>query len=894
MAHRLPVISAFCLLALLLGGTIDATEADSTTAGGIGEKPEVILAQRQTDPASNAAASVDDPWAGVEELIVVGNQNALLEGISATSVTAFDESELNAIGAADISDLADFTPNLDIRSTSASNPTFFIRGVGLSDFNANASGSVAVYRNGVPINSPATQLGLLYDVEGVTVLRGPQGSGQALNASAGKIQINARRPTGEFNGYARLSYGNYDAHDIEGAIEAPIVDDLLSARFAFRFSDREGYGTNRCAGLPPFSERTVKTSGSPDAGSLCGERFLARNPILGNSGISHVNPGMAKNTNDRNVWSARGILRYQPDIAEMDWSLIGSYLRRDETSVTGLALGTGGTAILPPVGVSGPSIRILGSQDNENYIDPDVVRLRDRLTTIAAEQVPKPVRQPGESLPAFRTRQRISNREILSIRDFALARQLARDLEPKAHEGDYNAVGPNRIETWSISTRGEAHFAGFDFETVVGGQKYERTNFVDADFTPNQLFENQTEDDAWQASGLLSVGREIAEDLDVEVGGQFLREVLDVDITNFTRAESTLSNTGREYKQDSRHYFVYGKFAYRFWEAFELAGGVRYNRSRIKFDFLLGTPSGQQFQQAEEDWSDPTGEIKLTYHFPSEASIFIKFARGWRGGKFNASANTLKALSSVEPESVDAWEVGSSTSWFNDRLAVIGSLFFYRYRNYQVFIVESDQGSPPELETVNAKKAQNYGGEFEVRASPVEALNLSVVFGWLESKFLDFQDDRLRRVEVSQNPSVTELIPVATDFTGNRLPSSPRFTVNLGADFTFDLGRFGRLTPRWDGIWTDDVFFDPTEGNGAEPDNVFLPHNSIGQRAYWLHNFRLTYSDAGNRFEIVGWVRNMTDELYKTYGFDASLVQKTTINFLGEPRTYGMEFKTSW
>ncbi len=35
------------------------------------------------------------------------------------------------------------------------------------------------------------------------------------------------------------------------------------------------------------------------------------------------------------------------------------------------------------------------------------------------------------------------------------------------------------------------------------------------------------------------------------------------------------------------------------------------------------------------------------------------------------------------------------------------------------------------------------------------------------------------------------------------------------------------------------------------------------------------------------YTRNLTDEAYKTFGFDASTFSQTSIYFVGEPRTYG-------
>jgi iron complex outermembrane receptor protein len=67
----------------------------------------------------------------------------------------------------------------------------------------------------------------------------------------------------------------------------------------------------------------------------------------------------------------------------------------------------------------------------------------------------------------------------------------------------------------------------------------------------------------------------------------------------------------------------------------------------------------------------------------------------------------------------------------------------------------------------------------------------------------------------------------------------------------------------------------------------FLPEDTIAQPAFWLHNVRLAYRPPSGRFEIAGWVRNLTDEVVKTFAFDGSTFNRTTIYFVGDPRTYG-------
>ena len=131
-------------------------------------------------------------------------------------------------------------------------------------------------------NLPAIQLKQLFDVEAVSILKGPQGSGAGRNASAGAIKVYTRKPTGEFGGFLRFDYGNFNSIDVEGAVEAPIVPDVLAARAAFSLKRRDGLVTNRCAGL------TDSTTSSPRSGqsSSGSSNRSPRRPMLSAGEIS--------------------------------------------------------------------------------------------------------------------------------------------------------------------------------------------------------------------------------------------------------------------------------------------------------------------------------------------------------------------------------------------------------------------------------------------------------------------------------------------------------------------------------------------------------------------------------------------------------------------------------
>ena len=125
--------------------------------------------------------------------------------------------------------------------------------------------------------------------------------------------------------------------------------------------------------------------------------------------------------------------------------------------------------------------------------------------------------------------------------------------------------------------------------------------------------------------------------------------------------------------------------------------------------------------------------------------------------------------------------------------------------------------------------------------------------------------------------------------SGNPLLNSPKFKVSITAEQTIPLGRLGSLTPRYDGVWTDVTYFDASKGRGI-PNSMnqqALPKNTTAQPAFWLHNFRLAWRPPVGQMEIAGWVRNLANESYKTFAFDGSTFNDTSIYFVGDPRTYG-------
>jgi outer membrane receptor protein involved in Fe transport len=908
---RLALLAGFGFVLAILPATRAAAEETEPIAAAEETEPEAVPAEPAEAPAP-AAKPKPAPRSGIEEIVVRGAESEAAKDFEAAdSVTGFGAEDLAALGVQDISDLASFTPNLEIVTAGATTPTFFIRGVGLNDFNSNSTGAVAIYQDDVAINAPALQLSTLFDVESVNVLRGPQGTGLARNASAGAIKIYSRKPTGEFGAFLRSDIGNFNSRDFEGAVEAPIYEDILGARLAFRFTERDGTMKNRCGNAPAMADRVpvpggndLITSGAlrTDAPwSLCGETVFgvsADNPL----GVSEIPTGLAPWVNDIGNWAARGTLLFQPTL-DMSWLINAHGSRRDEYTRLGQSIGTRGfycaDGDVTRCGLPGQASNVSrvngllgGSQGtfDPGYTPPEI---RNWLYRLAPCARPVPNRPDGTCLitnpnsPLFRP----GNLALFNDAKIEIANRLAEGLDSDPWAGDFDRTGPTTNDTWGGYLKGEIVLPwGMQLTTVTGYDTYDRLIDSDLDFSPEVLFEIETRDSGWQVAQSLQLQGQLGDEGSVrwDIGGWFLREQLEPTVA----VDLGGTPLSRNYTQDLWSTAGYASLAFDFWEDFTLDGGFRYNWEQKKLDYTLNSigcnalPEGGCLQLLNDTWQAPTGTVRLTYRFREDTQAFWKYTRGFKPGTYNATSSEISGVTVADPESIDAFETGLRGSWLDGRLGLDLSLFYYSYTDYQIFTAQQFASSPPEFVILNAPSAEVYGAEIDAVIRPWQGSFINVRFGWLESQFTDFVQIQ-QALQIDRGAQV--VINRELQNTGNPLLNSPRFKVSLTGEQTIPLGRFGSVTARYDGVWTDLTHYDATAGAGIpNAENLqFYPDDTISQPPYWVHNARLGYRPPGGRLEIAGWVRNITNEAYKTFAFDGSTFQQTSIYFVGDPRTYG-------
>lgn len=111
---------------------------------------------------------------------------------------------------------------------------FQIRGIGAVDHQALTPTAAAIYMDGVFLATNVQTGSLLYDLERIEVLKGPQGSLYGRNASSGAVNFLSARPTEETSGYLGWSYGRFDRLDATGAISGSLGGEF-TGRIAGRY-----------------------------------------------------------------------------------------------------------------------------------------------------------------------------------------------------------------------------------------------------------------------------------------------------------------------------------------------------------------------------------------------------------------------------------------------------------------------------------------------------------------------------------------------------------------------------------------------------------------------------------------------------------------------------------
>jgi iron complex outermembrane recepter protein len=258
----------------------------------------------------------------------------------------------------------------------------------------------------------------------------------------------------------------------------------------------------------------------------------------------------------------------------------------------------------------------------------------------------------------------------------------------------------------------------------------------------------------------------------------------------------------------------------------------------------------------KDEWDAWTPEAKLAYTFESGTMVYASASRGFKSGLVLVGSDNPP----VDPEFLDAYEIGMKTRLWDERVRLDLTGFYYDYEDLQVGVVQG-----PSVVTENAGEAEVKGIEFELHALLSESLTLNMSGAWVDSEYTEY---------TTADP---ELGGAPADLSGNQLSNSPEYSFNIGLTYDHQLGNGAAIGARLAAAWKDEIFFDSFNRPELKSDS------------YTIVDADVSYTTTDEKWLLGLYGRNLGDEDVPVSGsigsgfFGFPVNQRYTV-----PRTYGV------
>jgi outer membrane receptor protein involved in Fe transport len=246
----------------------------------------ITATAQQSDAADNSETRADEIVVTAQKRVERSQDVPI--AISVFSAKSLDEQKIESGG-----ELLRGTPNVSFSKSNFASYNFAIRGIGTKALSVTTDPAVAISFNSMPLIRNRLFEQEYFDVDRIEVLRGPQGTLYGRNAPAGVVNMipNLADP-GRFEGNLKLEAGNFGTMRAVGMLNVPLTD-TLAVRIAGARTQRDGYDFNT---------------------------------------VTH------RDVNDRNLWSARGSISWEPSDRFHASAIFEHFQEKDRRSRTGKQL----------------------------------------------------------------------------------------------------------------------------------------------------------------------------------------------------------------------------------------------------------------------------------------------------------------------------------------------------------------------------------------------------------------------------------------------------------------------------------------------------------------------------------------------------------------------------
>ena len=809
--------------------------------------PMLALAQQSPPPGAEAQG-------GLQEVTVTAQfvkQNLQDTPVAITAMTA---AMMEARGQQAVQDLGMSAPNVSLLAGGTySGPALigFIRGVGQTDFNPALEPGVGLYVDDVYFSTLTGSLLDLLDLDRVEILRGPQGTLSGKNSIGGSIKLYTKKPGPQSDGYVYADYGSYSAYSVRAASNFTLISDTLYARVSGAARSSNGYVTRLDYGC---------THPGSDIGAAFEPQLQGNSCVLGHEGGIHYT-------------TARLALRWlAASNLELNFSADG--VNDVSEAAPNVLLGVGPT--LAPVFIGTPKPGALVYATSTPL--PPIFRVVDGCNFIAYGSGSCDPKSPNNPYVNYSTY-----------------------TDPNTGL----AITPNR----TVNSRGESLnidwqlSKNLDLQSISAYRKYEAGFGIDSDASPFPLQELYQSLSHWQKSQELRLNGKAGELLDYTLGGFYF----DQNSTETGRID--LAYVGFDFLHgpdpvDARTWAAFANGIFHMLDnKLDLSLGLRYTDERKTYTYARHNPDGSLIQPCIGPPGTPGNppncliselnglsntfkgtrtdyRAALSYKFTNEVMGYVQYSTGYKGGGVNPRPFFNVQAVTFQPETLDAYEVGVKSEFFDHRMRLNAAVFTNKYKAVQSTLndctalfggpapgVKGPPGVPCLLST-NSGDADVKGAELELNWRPVDELHIDASVGYLDFKF------------TSIYPAFVAAGPASGVTLDSKPPYSPKLKWNVGVQYDIGMPGGAALTPRVDVTYQDKVYGDIAN----------TPLETID--AYTLANARLTWSSPKRDWQVAFSCQNVTDKLYyitKTDQVPAGA--GSAYGAPGMPRTYTLSVK---
>lgn len=415
-------------------------------------------------------------------------------------------------------------------------------------------------------------------------------------------------------------------------------------------------------------------------------------------------------------------------------------------------------------------------------------------------------------------------------------------LRDKRYSVNYNTPSSYRRDLTSAHVSLNKRWEQINFASVSSYAHSNDKQFLDADFTRLDVFDNQKKSHQHLYTQEFTLQSAKKQRIEWTIGTfGFYKDLTNRYIANF--------GTDRFYllpmKLDHAKYFNntttwgiagYGQIAVReIWPGMTFTAGLRYDYEKTELNYndsllFSGNNRYSSYHDTHEkrDFDAWLPKFSLLQQWNSQLSLYLSVSKGYKAGGYNIISNDMSSqLVQLQYDKEVLWNYELGVKYFspNQRLSLNAALFFIDWKDQQIFVMGM---MGPALK--NAGDAHSIGYEADLHWEFLSGLTYFLSMGYTHAQYYH-----------NANKS----------HEGNKIVMAPEFTGNTGLRY------HKKINASWCRAFTAST---NVNGFGTQ---YFDEANLLEQKPYFLWN--LDFGISARHWEFKIWGKNILDKAYFSY-----------------------------